>query len=165
MEKRRKFLSPHHALIVAIASLFAGGCALPHVHIVGDPLSPEEHLNLGVTYEQQQDFTHAIAEYKSAAKGDLKSRAWTYIGNVYYLQQKPDDAEKWYRRAIGADKNNAEARNNLAWVLAKNGGDLDEAEKMATRALHLDPTNAPAYQNTLMEIDRLRMAPGSRTAP
>jgi len=50
------------------AMLLATSCSFPRVIILKDPLTPEEHLSLGVTYEQQGDFDNAIKEYNLAAK-------------------------------------------------------------------------------------------------
>ncbi len=57
-------------LLYALCSmLLATACSFPRVIVLKDPLTPEEHLNLGVTYEQQGDFDNAIKEYSLAARG------------------------------------------------------------------------------------------------
>ena len=70
-------------LLFALCSmLFATGCSFPRVIILKDPLTPEEHLNLGVTYEQQGDFDNAIKEYNLAAKN--LPGALLYLGNAHF---------------------------------------------------------------------------------
>ena len=68
-------------LLLALCFLLSlMGCSLPRIIILKDPLTAEEHLNLGVAYEKQGEFEPAIKEYKAAAK--KLPRAYLYLGNV-----------------------------------------------------------------------------------
>jgi len=53
-----------------------------------------------------------------------------------------------YRRVIEADPNNLPALNSLAYLLANDGGQVDEALKYAQRAAELSP-NSPFVEDTL----------------
>ncbi|HYA03901.1 MAG TPA: hypothetical protein VEI04_12385, partial [Syntrophobacteria bacterium] len=53
---------------VAALLAFLCGCSLPHIVVLGDPLSPEEHLKLGMAYESKAEYDLAAAEYKAASR-------------------------------------------------------------------------------------------------
>src|SRR5207249_1155204 len=48
---------------------------------------------------------------------------------------RSEDAQKTYRRALSLQPDNPVLSNNLAFLLAESGGDLDEALKLAYAAL------------------------------
>jgi Tfp pilus assembly protein PilF len=52
---------------------------------------------------------------------------------------KKAEAEGAYRAALQADGDNAITMNNLAFLIAENGGNLDEALSLARRAVQLMP--------------------------
>ncbi|RMF86656.1 MAG: tetratricopeptide repeat protein [Nitrospinota bacterium] len=133
-----------------------GGCTLPRLVVLQDTLTPEEHLNLGVAYEEQGEFAAAIQEYKLAAK-ELP-RAYLYLGNVAFRQQEWSQAERYYQKAIDQDPDLAEAYNNLAWLYYTRGEKLEEAEHLARKALLLDPGKAEIYTDTLEKIQALSSA-------
>jgi tetratricopeptide (TPR) repeat protein len=144
--KKRNFL-----LLYALCFLlFAAGCSFPRVIILKDPLTPEEHLNLGVTYEQQGDFDNAIKEYNLAAKN--LPRAFLYLGNAHFQKKEWKRAEDYYRLAIEKEPDNADAHNNLAWLYYTRREKLDEAETLARKALRLNPGKGDIYRNTLEKI-------------
>jgi Flp pilus assembly protein TadD len=49
---------------------------------------------------------------------------------------------------VAANPDEAQASNNLAYLLAEHGGNLDEALKYAQKAVELTP-DSPAYADTL----------------
>jgi Tfp pilus assembly protein PilF len=53
-----------------------------------------------------------------------------------------------FRKAVDGDPGDADAMNNLAYLLAEHGNQLDEALKFAERAVELAPER-PAYCDTL----------------
>ena len=61
-----------------------------------------------------------------------------------------------YRRAILDRPDDAVLRNNLAWTLARHGGDLDEALEHARAAVWLSGAQAPAFLDTLAWTHFLR---------
>jgi tetratricopeptide (TPR) repeat protein len=145
MKKRNLFL-----LFALCSLLFAAGCSFPRVIILKDPLTPEEHLNLGVTYDQQGDFDNAIKEYNLAAKN--LPRAFLYLGNAHFQKKDWKRAENYYRLAIEKEPDNADAHNNLAWLFYTRREKLDEAETLARRALELNPGKGDIYRDTLEKI-------------
>ncbi len=136
-------------------SILVSSCSLPRLIILEDPLTPEEHLNLGVSYEKKGAYDLAISEYKKAAKKN--PLAYFYMGNVYFQKKEMHKAEKYYKKAIDVDPNMADVYNNLAWLYTIQGRNLDEAEALAKKALELKPENADVYMDTIKEINKKKI--------
>lgn len=130
-------------------------CAFPKIVILDDPLSPEEHINLGVAYEKKGEVDNALKEYKLASK--KLALAYLYIGNIYFQKNDFDEAESAYRKAIKKDSQNADAHNNLAWLYYSKKENLDEAKELVLKAIELNPSKKEIYQDTL---DKIRGAKG-----
>jgi tetratricopeptide (TPR) repeat protein len=144
--------------IVLTFLTFLTNCSLPKLYILRDPLTPEEHLNLGVSYEQKGEFENALKEYRLAAK--QLPGAYLYLGNVHFLKKEWAEAEKNYKEAIKKDPQNADAHNNLAWLYYSKGENLKEAEDLALRAIELNPSKATIYRDTMEKIREKKSAPG-----
>ena len=137
-------------------TLLSSGCSFPKIIILKDPLTPEEHLNLGVAYERRGELDQAIREYQLAAK--KLPIAFFYLGNAYFLKNDWDQAEINFKKAIKKDAKNAAAHNNLAWLYYQRGKDLDQAEALAQKALELDPSKSSNYGDTLEKIREKKRA-------
>jgi tetratricopeptide (TPR) repeat protein len=122
--------------------------------IYDDPLSPEEHLKLGIAYEKDDEFDNAINEYKAAAR--RLPVAYLFLGNVHFQKNEWGQAEKYYKKAIRKEAHNADAYNNLAWLYYMKGENLDKAENLALRAMELDPSKIDIYQDTLDKVRELK---------
>ncbi|HUO77280.1 MAG TPA: tetratricopeptide repeat protein [Thermodesulfovibrionales bacterium] len=144
-------------LFLALCSLLFAGCSLPRIIVLEDPLSPEEHLNLGVAYEKKGEWESAIKEYEAASK--KLPMAYTYLGNVYFQKNEFQVAEEYYRKAIKKDPENADAYNNLAWLYFTKKEQLEEAEQLALKAMELNPSKKDIYQDTLDQIKAARTHP------
>jgi len=123
---------------------------LPRIIVLEDPLTPAEHINLGVAYEKQGEIDNALKEYKEASR-KLPS-AYLYIGNIYFQRNELDEAETYYKKAIKKDAQNADAYNNLAWLYYTKKENLDEAGSLALKAIELNPLKKDVYQDTLEKI-------------
>jgi len=136
--------------------LFISSCTTtaPRIIVLDDPLSPEEHLNLGVTYEKQGDFDNALKEYKEASK--KLPLAYLYMGNVYFQKKEYEEAEVHYKKAIKKDPENADAYNNLAWLYYTKRERLDEAERLVLKAIEINPSKKEIYLDTLEKIKGLQ---------
>lgn len=151
-----------------LSSVLSFSCSLPRIIILDDPLTPEEHINLGVAYEKKNEMDLAIKEYEIASK--RLPVAYLYLGNVYMQKGNINEAEKYYRKAIKKQPELADAHNNLAWLYytkAKGSGlkvedineILKEAEGLALKALELNPSNEN-YKDTLDKIRELESKNG-----
>ena len=145
------------ALFVSIYFLILlPGCSLPKIVIPEDPLTPEEHLNLGLAYEKKGLFDSAIQEYQRAA--NKLPIAYLYLGNAYFLKNELNKAETSYKKMIKKDPNNVDAHNNLAWLYYVKRENLDAAEEYALRAIELNPSKADIYRDTLEKIRDFKKA-------
>jgi len=110
-----------------------------------DPLTAEEHNNLGVAYEKEEKYKLAVSEYKKAAKKDGKLvTPLINIGNVYFKQGKFKKAGKYYRKALDKDENSVLAANNLGNVYLETGKDYERGIEILIITLP-PPEIAPAY--------------------
>jgi tetratricopeptide (TPR) repeat protein len=133
---------------------FLFSCSLPRIVVLDDPLTPEEHLNLGVAYEKKGEFDSAIKEYELAAK-ELPI-ANLYLGNAHFHKKDFDKAEKYYKLTIEKEPENADAYNNLAWLYYRKQENLDQAESLALKAMEMNPSKSDIYSDTLEKIRQLR---------
>ncbi len=139
---------------ILILCLFLQACSLPRIIILSDPLSPEEHINLGVAYERKGDYGAAIKEYKKAAR--KTPLGYLYLGNAYFGMKDYEMAEAYYKRSMEEDPGNADSYNNLAWLYYTTGTNLDEAEGLVLRAIEINPERSAIYEDTLKKIRELR---------
>jgi tetratricopeptide (TPR) repeat protein len=128
--------------------LTLAACSLPRIAILHDPLTSEEHINLGVTYEKRGELDAALKEYKTASKN--LPVAYLYAGNVYFQEKNYEAAEKSYEKAI-AKSGAAQAYNNLAWLYYTTGTNLPRAEGLAQKAVELSP-DSEDFRDTLQKI-------------
>ncbi len=136
--------------VLIFLAMCVANCSFPKIIILDDPLSPEEHLNLGVTYEKRGELDNALKEYKVASKS--LPLAYLYMGNVYFQKKDYKKAEKKYKEAIKRDPQNADAYNNLAWLYYVMGEKIDEAERLISKAIELNPSKEAIYKDTLEKI-------------
>src|SRR3989304_4154415 len=129
------------------------GCAhAPRLAVLHDPLSPEEHLALGVAYEREGNRALARGEYEAV----LRRRpdhvpAMVNLGNLAAAEGSRRDAEAWYHRALRVGgKDAAPAANNLAWLALEQRKRLRVATSLARKAVAWDPR--PAYVDTLARV-------------
>ncbi len=126
------------------------GCSLPRFIILNDPLTPQEHLTLGLSYEKAGEFDAALKEYQQAAPH--LPAAHLYMGNLYFTRGEIAFAEEHYLQALEEDPDNADACNNLAWLYFSSGKNLAEAYRLVRRALQLNPSKSEIYLDTLEQI-------------
>ena len=137
-----------------IAFSLLTSCALPKIVILDDPLSPEEHINLGVAYEKKGEIDNALKEDRLASK--KLPLAYLYMGNIYFQKNDFDEAESAYKKAIEKEPSNSDAYNNLAWLYYTKKENLNEAEELALKAIELNPSKKEIYQDTLEKIRALK---------
>lgn len=137
-------------LILLAAILFS--CSLPRIIILHDPLTAEEHITLGLSYEKNREFDSALKEYEAASS--TLPIAYLYMGNVHFQRKEYHEAEKSYKKAI-AKTSNPHAYNNLAWLYYKLNRNIEEAEILARKAVELAP-GEEGFRDTLARIEKRR---------
>ena len=81
------------------------------------------------------------------------------MGNIYLQKNDYENAEVSYKKAIRKDPQNADARNNLAWLYYLTKKNLEEAVNLALEAISLNPAKKDVYQDTLDKIRELKNEP------
>ena len=154
MEEKRLRIPVHLALTLPVIALALAACTPFRVVVLSDPLSAQEHVDLGVAYENQGLFDLAKKEYRKAA--DLRND-WSIpifnLGNVAYKENDLNAAEDCYRKALTFDPINPDIMNNLAVVLHESGR-TDEALSLVDRALSIQRKDE--YLDTLRRITSCR---------
>ena len=125
---------------------------LPRVVVLHDPLTPEEHMALGTTYEAQGARDLAAREYRAAMtdRADYAA-ALVALGNLAFDSGALDEAEEYYRHALASHPDHPGANNNLAMVYLKRDR-LDQAERLALKASAQDGSFRPYALDTLAHI-------------
>src|SRR5664279_1887248 len=101
------------------------------------------HLRIGETFRRKGDGEAAIAWLTRASEllPDEPVAQGT-LALVLDASGRKADAERAYRATLELDPENAIAMNNLAFLLAERGEDLDQAAGLARRAVELAPDDA-----------------------
>jgi Tfp pilus assembly protein PilF len=90
---------------------------------------------LARTYLAQHRLDAALARYEEVARRDPKPvAAETMIGIILQARNQPGEAQRHFERALQLDARAAVAANNLAWIYAETGGQLDTALRLAQTA-------------------------------
>jgi len=104
------------------------------------PAAGDLYLRIGETNRRKGDLEAAI--HSLARANELMPGNATVIGTLALALDSSGnhaDAQRAYRATLDIDPNNAIAMNNLAYLLAEAGTDLDEALQLARRAIALAP--------------------------
>jgi tetratricopeptide (TPR) repeat protein len=99
----------------------------------------------GAILVERNQIAGAVEEYKKIVERKPSAAVHTLIGMLEEARNNPAEAEKNYRRALEIAPETAIAANNLAWLLAANGGNLDEALTLAHAAVERNQTVAGFY--------------------
>ena len=107
------------------------------------------NLRLGETYRRMGK-REAAVPYLRRSKELLPDNAVAArtLALVLDSMGKVEEASREYRVVLARDPNNGVAMNNLAFLLAQNGGNLDEALTLAQHAQQLLP-NLPEVTDTV----------------
>ncbi|MGZ6210079.1 MAG: tetratricopeptide repeat protein [Syntrophales bacterium] len=138
------------APLLLLLCVFTTSCYVPKIIIMDDPLSAEQHNDLGVIYEKKGDRELARKEYASAI--DKKSdwmMPYFNMGNLYYQSGDYSEAEVYYRKALKRSPDNPDVMNNLANALLMQGKG-DEAMSLVEKAIMIVPKEE--YRDTQRRI-------------
>ncbi len=132
------------------AVMLTGCAALTGSLFMEDPLSAEEHNNLGVIYEREGKYELALREYSQAIESDPGlATPIVNTANVYYVLGEYTNAEKFYKKALSIDERNLEAANNLASLYIETAEGYDEALGYMLRATEGAETIPPYALDTM----------------
>jgi tetratricopeptide (TPR) repeat protein len=110
-----------------------------------EPNDIEMHQQLARFYSLTGRTDETIATYKQAIEVKPDSaKLHHFLALLYEAQGERDKAQVSYENAIKYDENHAIAKNNLAYLLADTGKDLDRALDLAQDAKALLPNDANA---------------------
>jgi tetratricopeptide (TPR) repeat protein len=105
--------------------------------------SAEVWQRLGVMQRQLGQFDAALASFEQAGIADPKSPdAFLNEALLCDALGKKKEASAAYNKVLGLDPDNSLALNNLAYMTADTGGDLDQAMTFAERAKKRAPNSA-----------------------
>jgi tetratricopeptide (TPR) repeat protein len=114
-----------------------------------NPKSADVYLRLGETYRRMGDSSNAIKYFGKARElAPNDPAANVQLALMLEGTGKRDDAKPLYEHVLKLDPDNAVVLNNLAYMLADKGSDLDHALTLAQRAKQKFPTN-PDIADTL----------------
>lgn len=139
---------------IFVMSFIISGCGyLPiNVLLMKDPLTAEEHNDLGVAYENEGKYELAVREYKMAFnKNNELIVPLVNIGNVFLKQGNYSEAEKYYQKALRMNPYDLDAANNLASLYLIVGKEYQKALMNLTSAVAFNE-GFPAYAMDTMGV-------------
>jgi tetratricopeptide (TPR) repeat protein len=114
-----------------------------------NPGSAEMRSNLGEAFLAKRDFESALANFEKAKElAPGKPAPTALLARLQQATGRKQQAEENYRRVLASQPDNSMALNNLAFLLADKGGDLEEALRLEQRAQTRQPKN-PEFADTL----------------
>ncbi len=125
-------------LLLACLTLFIS-CTMPRIIILDDPLTAEQHNDLGVVYKTKGKYELAEKEYAKAIK--LKKNwmpPYFNMGNLYYKTGRYPQAESYFRQALERNADDPDVMNNLANALLAQDKH-DEAAALIRKAIKINP--------------------------
>ena len=107
------------------------------------PASMEGYSLLGHVFIAQNRLDDATREFEELARRDPRSvAAHTMLGLLMHRRRNVDEAVRYYKKAVELDPAAATAANNLAWLYAESGEDLEAALRLALAARNQLPGSA-----------------------
>jgi tetratricopeptide (TPR) repeat protein len=103
-------------------------------------------VQLDVADSNLADAEHRLVDLLSSHGENATARLW--LGNLQEMKGDHSAALQNFRKSVQMDSGNAQALNNLAYLLSEEGNNQDEALKYAQRAVEMVP-DRPAYCDTL----------------
>ncbi len=114
-----------------------------------EPNNGEARVMLAQIAARRGDTEAMRRELQTAIKAvPPVAKAFSMYGSLLASETRYEEARPYLERSVELDPENPVALNNLAFVLAELGTDLDRAMNLAQRAMTLDPDN-PDFSDTL----------------
>jgi tetratricopeptide (TPR) repeat protein len=108
-----------------------------------DPSFTTGYALLARFYMKEHRLAEARVEFETLVKRDPRAVGpRTFVGVVLEAEGKREEAKRWYQDTVAALPNAAVAANNLAFMYAEAGTDLDTALQLASTAKQQMPDSA-----------------------
>jgi tetratricopeptide (TPR) repeat protein len=130
------------ANVSALTSDYSTAIAEYNKVLERNPKNSQVWLQLAETYRRSGDAGRAVDGLKKTielAPNDV--RPHLQLAVLYDTAGRKSEARPYYDRVLQLDPNNPVALNNLAYMLAESGRDLDQALTMAQRATQQRPND------------------------
>ena len=155
LEARLQGSPMNPALLLLAAQTYAADRDAPRQEaalkklIEADPGSAQAFGALASLYLQQGKLPQALDEYRAiSARQPTSIAAPTMVGMILEAEHKTDEAQKAYEQLLSAHPQAGLAANNLAWLYAESGNNLDVALQLAQTAKQ-QLANMPEVDDTL----------------
>jgi tetratricopeptide (TPR) repeat protein len=130
-----------------------------------DPSYIDAYNLLARLFIQQKRLDEALAEYTRIAEQRPNDvGAHTMVALIYQVQQKDAEAKKTYEKILSIDSRAVLAANNLAYIHAEEGGNLETALNLAQAAKAASPEH-PDVNDTLGWVYYKRNLPSLAVGP
>lgn len=121
-----------------------------------DPANIKTLLSRGAILQNMNKDDKAIRDYEAALVVNSKLFvAQMKLGKLYQKHNQNEKAKVAYKKAIELNPEAVHAYNNLAWMAAESGTDLDQAVVWGKKATELAPKSASVF-DTLGWVYRAR---------
>ncbi len=120
---------------------------------------------LGDLYLRDGKLAQALQQFEALSVREPKSiTVQTMVAIILQRQKRTEEAKKRYELVLELDPNTPVAANNLAWMLAEQGQDLDRALRLATSAAEQRPDD-PQVHDTIGWIYYQKQLPSMAIGP
>ncbi len=124
------------------------------------PNLPSLQISLGTFYMRQQMMDKANGQYAAVVeKTPNNLSALMALGMIYESEKNLNKAQESYEKALKSSPNFPPAANNLAYLYAERGGNIDVALNLAQKAKEQVPDD-PNISDTLGWIYYKKNVPG-----
>ena len=107
------------------------------------------YFYLAIAHNQDEQYDDALRVSQKAfeyvtpeSSKEMVSDFYTIVGDIYYQQDKVEEAFSAYDSSLVYNPNNIGALNNYAYYLSVARTDLDKAEEMSYKTVKAEPNNA-----------------------
>jgi tetratricopeptide (TPR) repeat protein len=114
-----------------------------------DPAFVRADLSLVQLDAAERKWDDAVNKLEAIVSSDQRNTtARLWLGNLQVVKGNHQAAIQHFQKVVDSEPGNAQALNNLAYLLSEHANRTDEALKLAQRAVELAPQVAP-YNDTL----------------
>ncbi len=141
-------------LFVIVMGMPLSACSnLRQVRVLHGPLTPAEHVTLGLSYQIEGRPELATREYDRALRQQHGFvPALLGLGNLAFGRGAFSEAEAYFLQALAVAPEDPSANNNLAMLYVARGRNIEEAEQLAIHALAKGGPLQPYALDTMAHI-------------